>query len=161
MKSYCPKNRKKQKNGNRWSDDNLLIQLIKDRNTQLKKIPTDKVSLKKANKNVKSRVNALMNKHYSTEAIKINAFKEQNKTHEMYKTAKNQKTGFKQFKQTEISADLLKDHFKKHFKRKHTCDQIPQSLEHPPIEVQSELWQLSEEFPIDNSIPSQEEVKRL
>ena len=102
-----------------------------------------------------------MNKHYSTEAIKINAFKEQNKTHEMYKTAKNKKTGFKQFKQTEISADLLKDHFKKHFKRKHTCDQIPQSLEHPPIEVQSELWQLSEEFPIDNSIPSQEEVKKV
>ena len=52
-------------------------------------------------------------------------------------------------------------HFESHFKKPTNSPPIPETLSNPPKEITDELRKLSEDFPIDNTIPTETEVRKV
>ena len=52
-------------------------------------------------------------------------------------------------------------HFKAHFKTPTNNPPIPETLSNPPKKITDELRKLSEDFPIDNTIPTKHEVRKV
>ena len=52
-------------------------------------------------------------------------------------------------------------HFEAHFKTSTNSLPIPETLSNPPKEITDELGKLSEDFPIDNTIPTEGEVRKV
>ena len=134
-----PKQRKTKKTKNSWSDDPILLELIRIRNVELKKSPTGQTTLQNANKDVKKRVATLINNHYANEAEKINLLNEQQNTRQLYRRAKTQKTGFSKCSEQKIDPNTLAKHFEAHFKTSTNRPPIPETLSNPPKEITDKL----------------------
>ena len=154
-----PKQRKPKKTKNSWSDNPILLELIRIRNTELRKTPNDKTALKNANGDVKKRATTLINNYYENEAEKINLLNEQHETRQPYNRAKAQKIVFNKYSELQIEPKKLATHFETHFKRPTNNRPIPETLSNPPKKITDELRKLSEDFPLDNTIPPEHDLR--
>ena len=60
-----------------------------------------------------------------------------------------------------LTQNALAKHFEAHFKSPTNSPPIPETLSNPTKEITDELRKLSEDFPIDNTIPTNVRFEKL
>ena len=107
------------------------------------------------------RVATLINNNYENEAEKVNLLNEQQNNRQLYGRAKTQKTRFVKYFELQIDPNTLAKHVEAHFKTSTNSPPIPETLSNPPKEIRDKLRKLSEDFPINNTIPTKNEVRKV
>ena len=110
-------------------------------------------------KRIRLRSKHLRNQFYKSEAEKINQFAINRELDKLFSRAKNQETTLKSTTGKCPPEKLLK-HFQNHFNPDRANSAIPEELSTKAPDFLLNLRNISNNFPIDTSIPSIEEIQK-